>query len=251
MITRACVGIVKPNPRHALFTVKSDCTQPKSLKAALRDPRLNGSVGTEIGTTHETETWDLVPSHEGQNPINCGWVHKVKLNADGSVNKLKSRLVARGNEQEEWKDYIETFSPVVRTATKKTVLHVAVTKHWKIKQLDVQNAFLHGDLKETVYMKQPPGFEDPYKPDYVCKLKKAIYGLKHAPRAWFDNFTLFLIDFGFFCSFPDPSLFVYHRGSDVIYLLLYVDDMIVTGNNEVLIQSSQVFEYSISYEGHG
>lgn len=173
MITRARAGIVKPNPRHALFPVKSDYTQPKSLKAALRDPRWNGSMGTEICTMHETETWDLVSPHEGQNPVNCGWVTKVKLNADGSVNKLKSRLVARGNEQEEWKDYIEI------------------------------------------------------------------------------KFTLFLIDFGFFCSCPDPSLFVYHRGSDVIYLLLYVDDTIVTGNNEVLIQSSQVFEYSISYEGHG
>lgn len=100
-------------------------------------------------------------------------------------------------------------------------------------------------------MIQPPCFEDPDKPDYVCKLKKASYGLKQAPRAWFDKFSLFLIDFGFVCSFPDPSLFVYHRGSDVIYLLLYVDDTIVTGKNEVLIQSSQVFEYSISYEGHG
>ncbi|XP_013721367.1 uncharacterized mitochondrial protein AtMg00810-like [Brassica napus] len=86
-------------------------------------------------------------------------------------------------------------------------------------------------------MIQPPCFEDPDKPDYVCKLKKASYGLKQAPRAWFDKFSLFLIDFGFVCSFPDPSLFVYHRGSLVIYLLLYLDDMIVTGNNEVLIQS--------------
>ncbi|XP_013601088.1 PREDICTED: uncharacterized mitochondrial protein AtMg00810-like [Brassica oleracea var. oleracea] len=86
-------------------------------------------------------------------------------------------------------------------------------------------------------MKQPPCFEDPDKPDYVCKLKKASYGLKQAHRAWFDKFSLFLIDFGFVCSFPDLSLFVYHRGSDVIFLLLYVDDMIVTGNNEVLIQS--------------
>lgn len=149
--------------------------------------------------------------------------------------KLKSRLVARGNEQEEGLDYIETFSSVVRSATIRTVLHVAVTKKWSLKQLDVQNAFLHGDLKETVFMKQPPGFEDPNKPDHVWRLRKAIYGLKQAPCAWFDKFSFFLLDFGFKCSFSDPSLFIYHHGADVIYLLLYVDDMILTGNNNGLL----------------
>lgn len=86
-------------------------------------------------------------------------------------------------------------------------------------------------------MTQPPGFEDQTRTDYVCKLKKAIYGLKQAPRAWFDKFNNFLLEFGFECSFPDPSLFIYHRGSDVIYLLLYVDDMIITGNNNVLLEA--------------
>lgn len=151
--------------------------------------------------------------------------------------KLRSRLVARGNQQEEGLDFLETFSPVVRTATIRIVLHVAVIKKWQIKQLDVQNAFLHGDLKETVYMVQPPGFEDKTRHDYVCKLKKAIYGLKQAPRAWFDKFSTFLLEFGFQCSFPDPSLFIYHQGTNVIYLLLYVDDMILTGNNEELLKT--------------
>lgn len=111
-----------------------------------------------------------------------------------------------------------------------------MTKKWDIKQLDVQNAFLHGDLKETVYLTQPPGFEDPARPDHVWKLKKAIYGLRQAPRAWFDKFSDFVIEFGFQCSFPDPSLFIYHHSSDVIYLLLYVDDMLLTVNNPALIE---------------
>ena len=119
-------------------------------------------------------------------------------------------------------NYIETFSQVVCSATIRTVLHVAVTKKWPLKQLDVHNAFFHGDLKDKVFMKQPPCFEDPKKPDYVWRLKKALYGLKQAPRAWFDKFSNFLLDFGFQCSFPDPFLFIYHRGSDVVYLLLYL-----------------------------
>ncbi|XP_033142750.1 uncharacterized mitochondrial protein AtMg00810-like [Brassica rapa] len=84
-------------------------------------------------------------------------------------------------------------------------------------------------------MMHPPGFEDPTRPDHVCKLKKAIYGLKQAPRAWFDKFSTFLLEFVFQCSFPDPSMFIYHKDTYVIYLLLYVDDMILTGNNEILL----------------
>lgn len=236
MTTRARSGIVKPNPKYALVTVKSEHLEPKSVKAALKDPGWNDAMGFEIGNMEETETFELVPPEEGHNSLSCGWIYKEKLNADGTVLKLRAQLVARGNEHEEGVGFLETFSPVVRTATIRMVLHVAVTKKWSIKQLDVQNAFLHDDLKESVFMTQPPGFIDASRPDHVWKLKKAIYGLKQAPRAWFDKFSTFLLEFGFECSFPDPSLFVYHKGNDVIYLLLYVDDMILTGNNDSLLQ---------------
>lgn len=246
MTTRARAGIVKPNPRYAFINVKEDLAEPRSVKAALKHPGWNGAMGLEIHNMEETETFDLVPPEEGQNPLGSQWIYKTKYNADDTVLKPRARLVAKGNEQEEGLDFVETFSPVVRTATIRTVLHVAVTKKWSLKQLDVQNAFLHGDLKETVFLKQPPGFVDPNKPDYVWKLKKAIYGLRQAPRAWFDKFSNFLLEYGFQCSFPDPSLFVYHHGSDVIYLLLYVDDMIITGSNNALLdnliaQLSKVF----------
>lgn len=111
------------------------------------------------------------------------------------------------------------------------VLHTATVNRWDIKQLDVKNAFLHGDLTETVYMRQPPGFEDAARPDHVCLLHKAIYGLKQAPRAWFGKFSAFLLNFGFKCSVKDPSLFIYHQGGTTIFLLLYVDDMVLTGND--------------------
>lgn len=101
--------------------------------------------------------------------------------------------------------------------------------------MDVKNAFLHGDLAETVYMRQPAGFVDRNKPDHVCLLHKSLYGLKQSPRAWFDKFSSYLLQFGFVCSIKDPSLFIYSKGKDVIMLLLYVDDMLITGNSSSVL----------------
>ena len=167
MTTRARAGIIKPNPRYALFTIKDEFAEPNSVKAALKHKGWTASMGVEINNMEETETFELVPPADDQNPLGSRWVYKTKRNADGSVLTLRSRLVAKGNEQEEGIGYIETFSPVVRIATIRDVLHVAVMKKWALKQLDVQNVFLHGDLKETVYLLQPPGFVDSEKPDYV------------------------------------------------------------------------------------
>jgi len=111
------------------------------------------------------------------------------------------------------------------------VLHVATFMGWDVKQMDVKNAFLHGDLTETVYMLQPAGFVNKNKPTHVCHLHKALYGLKQAPHAWFDKFGYYLLEFGFSCSVKDLSLFIYIKGNDLILLLLYVDDMVLTRNS--------------------
>ncbi|VVA40491.1 PREDICTED: Retrovirus-related Pol poly from, partial [Prunus dulcis] len=137
--------------------------------------------------------------------------------------------------------------PVVRHTTVRLVLSIAAMNQWKLRQLDVKNAFLHGDLEEEVFMKQPPGFEDSTHPQFVCKLKKSLYGLKQAPRAWNAKFTGYLPTLGFKSSHSDPSLFVQHTGNDIIILLLYVDDIIITGSSDQLIQRvvtnlSEVFE---------
>ena len=110
-----------------------------------------------------------------------------------------------------------------------------MTNHSPLRQLDVKNAFLNGYLIEQVYMEQPPGYIDPRFPNHVCLLKKALYGLKQAPRAWFQRFNSFLIHLGFYCSRANTSLFVFHRQFGIIYLLLYVDDIIIIGNNSNLL----------------
>ncbi|GJV78915.1 retrovirus-related pol polyprotein from transposon TNT 1-94 [Tanacetum coccineum] len=102
---------------------------------------------------------------------------------------------------------------------------------------DIQNAFLHGNLKEQVYMKQPPGFIDPQRPNHVCLLHKSLYSLKQAPRAWFERLSKALFDLGFKGSKTDPSLFIYSRGDTLLYILVYVDDIIVTGNNKGTIDN--------------
>ena len=177
MVTRVKAGIMKPNPRYALLAVKGIPEVPKIVHEALNHPGWNGAMKEEMDNCEETQTWSLVPPPSDANILGCRWVHGVKLNADGTFSKYRSRVVAKGNEQEEGVDFIETYSPVVRTATVRMILHLVVIERWDIKQLDVKNAFLHGDLTEKVYMKQPPGFADQKHLEYVCKLHKAIYGL--------------------------------------------------------------------------
>jgi histone deacetylase 1/2 len=134
-------------------------------------------MDSEFDALMRNKTWHLVPPNSGRNLIDCKWVYKIKKKSDGT------RLVAKGFKQRYGIDYEDTFSPVVKAATIRVVLSITVTRGWHLRQLDVQNAFLHGVLEEEVFMKQPPGYEDKSKPSYVCKLDKALYGLKHAPRA--------------------------------------------------------------------
>jgi hypothetical protein len=116
------------------------------------------------------KTWHLVPSQKGSNLIDCKWVCKIKRKADGSLDRYKAILVAMGFKQQYGIDYEDTFSPVIKSTTIRVILSIAVFNGWHLRQLDVQNAFLHGNIEEDVYMRQPPGYEDKQLSNYVCKL---------------------------------------------------------------------------------
>jgi histone deacetylase 1/2 len=163
----------------------------------------------EIEALHKNKTWHLVPPQKGRNVIDCKWVYKIKRRADGTIERFKARLVAKGFKQRYGIDYEDTFSPVVKAATIGLILALVVSNNWCLRQLDVQNAFLHGFLEEEVYMKQPPGYEDKSKSQYVCKLDKALYGLKQAPRAWYSQLCVKLQSLGFVPSKGDTSMLFY------------------------------------------
>lgn len=169
------------------------------------------------------------------NVVGSRWVYRIKRRVDGSIERYKARLVARGFTQQEGIDYSETFSPVIKQATVRLVFSIAVSRNWKIHQLDIHNAFLNGVLTEEVYMKQPPSFIDSSLPSHVCKLHKSLYGLKQAPKAWYTRLSDFLLSIGFRASKVDTSLFILSDGTNIFYLLVYVDDILLTGSNSAML----------------
>jgi hypothetical protein len=204
-------------------------------------------MASEFEAWQRQHTWSLVPLSPSQNIVGCQWVYKIKRATDGSVSRYKARLVAKGFHQQAGVDYAETFSPVVKPPTVRIILSLAAQNRWHLRQLDVSNAFLHGFLKETVYMAQPTSFIDAVQPSHVCHLHKSLYGLKQAPRAWFERFTSHLLTLGFTASVADASLFVLKQGSVIVYLLLYVDDIIITGSDSTVV-STIISQLSTTFE---
>ncbi|OMO82489.1 Reverse transcriptase, RNA-dependent DNA polymerase [Corchorus capsularis] len=199
MQARAKNNIFKP--KTVSIATKYPCSSSIELTCvsqALKDEKWSAAMSEEINALLRNGTCQLVPKSNAQNLVGCKWVFRIKRNPDGSVSRYK----ARGQRQ-----------------------------NWKLFQLDVNNAFLQGTLDEDVFMKQPPGFVDSSNPNHVCKLKKALFGLKQAPRAWYTALSSFLHDYGFMQSKSDPSLFLYHKDGITVYFLVYVDDIILTGSD--------------------
>ncbi|CAA7053046.1 unnamed protein product [Microthlaspi erraticum] len=239
MTTRAKNNITKPTQRLTLLT-KAKTPKPlipSTINQAMRDPNWTNAMGDEYNAQLRNRTFDLVPPAPNQNIVPTMWIYTLKYLPNGFLDRYKARWVARGFNQQYGLDYAETFSPVVKSLTIRLVLQLAVNNNWQVKQLDVNNAFLHGTLTEEVYVSQPPGFVDRDKPDHVCRLNKALYGLKQAPRAWYQELKSYLCRMGCINSVADTSVFAYISGDQVVYALVYVDDIIVTGSSLSLVSA--------------
>jgi hypothetical protein len=231
--TRLQSGIRKPKV-YTDGTIKYSCFtssgEPQNLNEAFGNKHWKEAMDLEYSALMKNKTWHLVPPRKGINIIDSKWVYKIKRKADGSLDRYKARLVAKGFKQRYGIDYEDTFSPVVKATTIRVILSVAVSRGWSLRQLDVQNAFLHGVLEEEVYMRQPPGYEDKSLPNYVCKLDKSLYSLKQAPRAWYSRLSMKLQSLDFKSSRADTSLFFYNKGNISMFVLIYVDDIIVASS---------------------
>jgi hypothetical protein len=187
----------------------------------------------EMAALDANATWELVGLPKDKKTIGCKWVYKVKHNADGFVSKFKARLVVKGYAQTYGIDYEETYSPVAKMTTVRTIIAMAAAKGWSLHQMDVNNVFLHGDLQEEVYMEQPLGYVDQTNPNLVCRLKKTLYGLKQTLRAWSDKIRQYLVTSGFQTSNANISLYVKKTDHGIVVIVIYVDDLIIIGDSDV------------------
>ncbi|KAL0641477.1 hypothetical protein Bca4012_103059 [Brassica carinata] len=227
---------------HCAFMVNLDENYiPRNYEEAMMDKEWKESVGAEAGAMIKNDTWYESELPRGKKAVTSRWIFTIKYKADGTVKRKKSRLVARGFTQTYGEDYIETFAPVAKLHTIRIVLSLAVNLGWGLWQMDVKNAFLQGELEDEVYMHPPPGLEHLVKRGNVLRLKKAIYGLKQSPRAWYNKLSTTLNGRGFKKSELDHTLFTLTTPSGMIALLVYVDDIIITGSDKEGIIATKEF----------
>ena len=174
--------------------------------------------------------------------VSSKWIYKIKHAANGSIEKYKARFVARGFSQKEGIDYEETFAPVARCTSIRSIMALASMMKWDLHQMDVNKTFLNGVIEEEVYIEQTQGIEVEDRVTHVCKLKKDLYGLKQAPRYWYGRIYIFLTRLGFTKSKADPNLYMKIMDDEPIILLLYVDDLFLTRNWKQLTESKKLAE---------
>jgi hypothetical protein len=226
------------------FTVNqlSTVSIPSNVHDALAYPKWTKATNEEMEALQKNATWELAPLPEGKRIIGCKWVFTVKLKADDSIDRYKARLVAKGYTQKFGLDYQETFAPVAKINTIRIFISIAANRDWPLQQFEVKNVFLNRDLEEEVYMDLPPGVNYSFSHrTEVCRLKKSLYGLKRSPRAWFGRFSSTMKAFGYKQSNSDHTLFIKHKEGKVTTLIVYVDDMVVTGDDSCEIKALQEY----------
>lgn len=230
------VSYHKLNRKHKnLIKQISVNSEPKNFIEASKHKCWIEAMKREMEALILNETWEIVQLPPGRKPIGSKWIYKVKYKQNGDIERYKARLVAQGYSQIEGFDYFDTYASVAKITTFKILITLASIKGWHLHQLDVNNAFLHGELNEEIFLKQPPGYLEK-NDNRVCRLRKSLYGLKQASRQWFAKLKTSLLGLGFNQSKADYSLFILDQNKNLTFLVVYVDDIVITGTNEDAIE---------------
>ncbi|KAD3068095.1 hypothetical protein E3N88_35975 [Mikania micrantha] len=217
--------------------------KPLNFKEATRNIEWEEAMQSGIASIERNRTWELTDLPPGHRPIGLKWVFKIKRDASGTITKHKARLVAKGYIQQHSVDFDEVFTPVARLETVRLILALTAQRGWEVHHLDVKSAFLHGEFKEAVFVSQPEGFIVKGKERKVYKVAKALYDLKQAPRAWNTKLDGVLKEYGFQKCKLEQAVYTKQTREGSLVIGIYVDDLIVTGNNmEKILQFKKQME---------
>jgi transposase InsO family protein len=230
--------VKRPKPFSSYMALMCDLLEeePTCFEEAIQRKEWADAMTEEYQSIMKNEVWEIVPRPKNKDVVFSRWLFKIKHAADGSIEKYKARFVARGFSQKEGIDYEETFAPVARYTSIRTIIALAAKMKWKLHQMDVKTAFLNGVIEEVVYIEQPQGFEVEDRKSHVYRLKKALYGLKQAPRGWYGHIDSFLMSLGFTKSKADSNLYFKIMNNEPVILLLYVDDLFLTGEEKLITE---------------
>jgi hypothetical protein len=214
--------------------------EPNTYKQAMKSPDAElwqQAAEEEINSLNANGTWDIVPLPKDRKAIGSRWVFKVKRNADGSIERYKARVVAKGFSQRPGVDYIEVFAPTFRMASIRTIIALAAKHDYHLHSIDISSAFLNGNLEEEIYMEQPPGFVQ-FGPEFVCKLKKSLYGLKQSARQWNKKLNATLFNLGYKRLESDRSIYVFAKDGVLVIIPVFIDDITLASNSQSKIDNT-------------
>ncbi|GKB43395.1 retrovirus-related pol polyprotein from transposon TNT 1-94 [Tanacetum coccineum] len=216
-----------------VYALTMSTTEPTNIKEAMLDHSWIKSMQDELNQFKRLDVWELVERPADRHVIKVKWLWKNKTDAENTVIRNKSCLVAKGYSQQEGIDFMESFAAVARLEAVRMFVAYAAHKNFTIYQIDVKTAFLNGPLKEEVFISQSDGFVDPDFPNHVYRLKKALYGFKQAPKAWYGKLSLFLSEHHITKGIVNLTLFTRRHGDDILLVQIYVDGIIFGSTNLV------------------
>jgi hypothetical protein len=228
--------VKRPKPFSSYTTLMCDLLEeePTCFEEAIQRKEWVDVMTEEYQSIIKNEVWEIVPKRKSKDVVSSKWIFKIKHVADGSIEKYKARFVTHGFSPKKGIDYEETFAHVARYTSIRTIIALAAKMKWKLHQMDIKTTFLNGVIEDEVYIEQPQGFEIENRKSHVCELKKVLYGLKQAPKAWYGQIESFMPSLGFTKSKADSNLYFKVMNDEPKILLLYVDDLFLTGEEKII-----------------